>query len=310
MKKRTLAFLGLLISVVMIFTMSSCGSSGTEDETEFAAATIDLSDDVPVSEEEILAFYNNLMAKIQDENTFTDDKRPGVNTSESLNAGELQVLSYDASTGEAKEDDSLKSLNDSAKAIKDRIIGGIDTSIPIVPFGKVTENTINSVIYPPDSKEVGLAISDIVDADCSIDGDNLNIHIVLGDKPESIQKVFGVRDKEAVIASVNENSKEYCALNDYSVTYCNIEEEDNSVHSTIDLSAEVEKQADGKYTCTGRISSFNITINCDVKAHLTPLGSLKDAGDVEVNFRLTDAKNYEFDWIGNSSWEPKSETAE
>lgn len=310
MKKKFTVLTAIALCVVMLAGFSACsGTGGGENETEFVAATVPVSEGIPVSKADIVSFCNDIISKVQKADTFTDDNRPGLNSSESLSAGDLKILSYNPETGEATESESLNALNKSAKAIKDRIIGGIDTSIPVVPFGALTKDTINSVIYPADSEEINLAESDVTKAECNVDGNNINIYIELSDSADTIEKVFGIRDKSKVIADINEHSGEYAKLNDYTVKYLNIDEENNTAHSTINLSVEVEKQADGTYKCTGRITTFNINVVADVTAHITCGGSFADSGDIQVSFRLTDSKNYEFDWLGNAEWEPEAESS-
>lgn len=306
MKKRLTVLTAILLCLSLAIGFSAC-SGTTEDEenvSEFVAATIPVSGSIPVSESEIISFYNDIMTKLQSADTFTAADKPGVKTDESLKAGDLKILSYNAATGEATEDDSLKALNKSAKAIKDRILSGIDTSVPVIPFGDVNAS-IASVIYPYDTAEMNLTADDITKAECNVDGNNLNIYFELTDDAETIDKVFGIRNKDALLAEINEQCSAYAYINDYTVTY--VDDAENNTHSTISLSVEVEKQADGTYRCTGRVTSFDMKIICDVSANLTCAGSFADNGDIQVNFRLTDEKYYEFDWLGSSTWEPVSE---
>lgn len=275
--------------------------TGEEEESnEFVAATIPVSDDVPVSESEIIAFYNNIMTNLQKADMFNETNKPGIKLDESLRADNLKVLSLDTATGEAVESDKLTTLNKSAKAIKDRIIGGIETDSTVIGFGDM-ETPITSIVYPY-TGVTQLNIEDVIDADCNVDGSNMNISITLAGNVNTVDNVFGTRDKAEVLAAINEQSKAYAEVKDYSVEY--IADEENNTYSYINLVVEVENQEDGTYVCTGRIMSLDIKIICDVAADMTCVGSFADYGDIQVQFRFTDEKYYEFDWLGTATWEP------
>ena len=306
MKKRFTILMAILLCFAMMFSFASCsGTQGEEGTTEeFKGAIIDVGDAIPVSEKEIIAFYNDIITKLQLADTFTETTKPGVLTSESLGVDGISILAYDAATGTATEDDSLTALNKSSNVIKSRIISGIDTSIPVLGFGDMNA-PIDSVIYPYDNPEVKLTSKDVVKAESFADGNNLNISIVLANDIKTVENVFGTRDKAEVLAKFNEKCKDYASVNDYTVNY--VGDEENNVYSTINLSVELEKQDDGSFKCTGRITSFRIKVIADISATVTTVGSFADYGDLQINFRLTDEKNYEFDWLGNSTWEPKAE---
>ncbi len=306
MKKRFTILTAILLCFTMMFTFASC--TGTEDNEdaaeEFKGATIDVGDAIPVSEKEIIAFYNDIITKLQLADTFTEKDKPGVNTSESLGVDGISVLAYDAATGTATEDAKLSALNKSSNVIKSRIISGIDTSIPVLGFGDMNA-PIDSVIYPYDSTEVKLTADDVIKAESYADGNNLNISIVLANDVKTVENVFGTRDKADVLAKFNEKCKDYATINDYTVNY--VADEESNTYSTINLSVELEQQADGTFKCTGRITTFRIAVVADISATVTTVGSFADYGDLQINFRLRDEKNYEFDWLGNATWEPKAE---
>lgn len=305
MKKRLTTVMALLLCVSMALCLSSCGKTDVdEDVSDFVAATIPVSANVPVSKQEIIDFYNDIISKVQDNTTFTSENRPGVKTNESLRVGDLKILAFNKATGTATESDSLKSLNKSAKAIKDRILGGIDLSIPVVPFGDMN-TSVADVIYPYDSAVSAISAEDVVFAECNVDSNNLNVYLKLSSAPETIDKVFGIRDKASIISDMNSHSSEYAEIQDYTLSYVN--DAENDVYSSIYLSVEVEKQEDGTFVCTGRITSLDIKIISDVSAEVEAKGSFADSGDLQVNFRLTDEKYYEFDWLGTSTWEVKPE---
>lgn len=309
MKKKISIFAAIMLCFAVMASFAGCTATGdAEDVTdEFVAATLDINQSIPVSEAEIIAFYNDLMTKVQSDSSYTAENKPGVKTNESIGADNIKVLAYNAETDEAVESDALNALNKSAKEIKNRIIGGIDTSIPVVAFGD-TQDSISRVIYPYDSESVTLRADDVLEATCNADGNNLNISITLNNTFETVNNVFGTRDKDAVLSAMNENCKAYATINDYTVNY--VADEESNTYSTINLSVELEKQEDGTYACTGRITSLNIRIIADVAANVTMGGSFADKGDVQVQFRLTDEKNYEFDWLGTASWEPVEATSE
>lgn len=308
MKKKLSVLVAIMLCITMIASFTGCSMFSVEEEVdEFVAATLDVGNNIPVSEAEIVAFYNDIITKIQTDSNFTVENKPGVNTSESINADNIKILAYNAATGEATESDALKALNASSKAIKDRVLGGIDTSVPVIPFGNMNAS-ISSVIYPYNSAESKLTVDDVVKAECNADGNNLNISIVLDNSIETIENVFGTRVKADVLDALNDNCADYAAINDYTVDY--VADEENNTYSTINLSVELEKQDDGTYKCTGRITSFRINIIADVAANLTCKGSFADYGDIQVQFRFTDEKNYSFDWMGTADWEPVAEAAE
>ena len=303
MKKKLSVLLALMLCVVMTVSFTSCSLFATEEteEDEFVAATLDVGNALPASEAEIVAFYNDIITKVQTDSNFTAANKPGVNASESINADGIKVLAYNTATGEAAESDALKGLNASAKTIKDRMLSGIDTSIPVIAFGDMN-TSISTVIFPYDSAVSKLTVEDVVKAECNADGNNLNISIVLGNDVATIENVFGSRNKEAVLANLNENCADFAEIKDYTLNY--VADEESNTYSTINLSVELEKQEDGTYKCTGRITSFNIRVVADVAANATCKGAFADYGDIQIQFRFTDEKSYSFDWMGNATWEP------
>lgn len=305
MKKKITVLVAILLCIAMIASFAGCSATGEDEEVDvFVAATLDVGDSIPVSESEIIAFYNDIITKVQTDSNFTAENKPGLNTGESIRVDDIKVLAYNTATGEATEDDSLKTLNSSAKAIKDRILSGIDTSIPVIPFGDMNKS-FSSVIYPYDSAVMNLTADDVIKAECNADGNNLNISIVLNNTAETVNAVFGTRDKAELLSALNENCADYASINDYTVNY--VGDEENNTYSTINLSVELETQDDGTYKCTGRITAFRINIIADVAANITCKGSFADYGDLQIQFRFTDEKNYTFDWMGNADWEPTSE---
>ncbi|MCD7774666.1 MAG: hypothetical protein LUH40_03660 [Clostridiales bacterium] len=304
MRKKFTSVSAVVLCFLLIFSLCGCSSSGDEEETEFQAATIPVSDGIPVSEAEIIEFFNYMVSYVQQTDNFTSDNKPGVNTTESLSADNVKVLTLNTETGETAEDESLDALNSSVNAIRDRIISGIDTSVPVVAFGDMG-SSISEVIYPYDSAESTLMVSDVSSAQCYVDGSNMNITICLTDSADTVEKIFGTRDKASLIDEINSYSGEYAEITDYSVSY--IEDEENSVYSTIYLSVEVEQQDDGTYKSTGRITALSYSIIADVTANALCKGSFEDLGNIQIQFRFTDTRSYEFDWLGSSTWEPTSE---
>ena len=300
MKKTISVLIAIMLCVAMTASFAGCTTTGVEEESDvFVAATIDTVDGLPSSEAEIITFYNNIVSAVQNNANFTAANKPGVKTNESLDVGNINVTSDNDAV-------SLDALNKSTRAIKDRVLSGIDTSVPVVPFGDMN-SSVDSVIYPYDSAIVNLTAEDVVSAECSADGSNANISIILAGEESTVKNVFGMRDKAAVLDNINKNCENYMSVSDYTVDYVYTDTEDEKTYSTIDLSVELEKQADGTYKCTGRITNFRIRIIADIVATATCKGSFADLGNVQINFRLTDEKSYEFDWLGNAIWEPVSE---
>lgn len=301
MKKRITFLTAIVLCVAMMISFASCSAmTGEEEEsTEFVAATVPVTDDVPVSEAEIIAFYNDILTKLQKADMFDETNKPGINLNESFSVDNIKLLALD-NNGEATESDALATLNKSAKAIKDRMLGGIKTDSAVIAFGDMA-TPVSTLFYPYDGT-TQLTAEDVIKADCNVDGSKMNIAITLAGDVNTVNNVFGTRDKAAVLSAINEQSKAYANVKDYAVEY--IADEENNTYSTINLTVEVANNGDGTYSCTGRIMSLEIKVICDVAADMTCAGSFAQYGDVQVQFRFTDRKYYEFDWIGNATWEP------
>ena len=121
MKKRFTVITAILLCFVMMFTFASCSGTQEDEGEEFKGATIDVGDAIPVSEAEIIAFYNDIITKVQLADTFTAENKPGLKTDESLHVDNISVLKYDVATATATEDGSLEALNKSAKALKEAL---------------------------------------------------------------------------------------------------------------------------------------------------------------------------------------------
>ena len=91
MKKRITFLTAIILCVAILFSFASCSAmTGEEEETnEFVAATVPVSDDVPVSESEIISFYNDIMTNLQKTDMFDSSNKPGINMSESLSADDI-----------------------------------------------------------------------------------------------------------------------------------------------------------------------------------------------------------------------------
>lgn len=310
MKKRLTLLTAILLCFAMLFSFASCTTTDEdEDSTDvFVAATIPVDSNIPVSETDIIDFYNSIMVNLQKSDMFTNENKPGIKLNESYRADNIDIFSINAATGEPLTGDdaseSLNALKKSAKAIKDRILKGVPTDSDVIGFGDM-DKSISSIVYPYDGTS-SLSVEDVVKAECDVDGNNLNIAITLEGNVNTVDKIFGTRDKAEVISDFNEHCKEYANVKDYSVEY--VQDSENNIYSTINMSVEVEKQADGTYKCTGRIMSINMSIICDVTADIDCNGSFESYGDIQVKFRFTDTKNYEFDWLGSSTWEPTEST--
>ena len=302
MQSKLFKISAVFLCFVIIFAFSSCGASDKDDNSEeFQAATLSVPENAPVSESEIIDFYNNLVSDLQKNENFTSENRPGVTASETISTGDIQILSYNSETGTAQESEQLSALNGSAAEIKNRIIRGIDTSIPVIPFGDMN-TSISSVIYPYDSDEITIEPENVKSAECNIDGSNLNIYIILNNTPEAVANVFGIRDKNTLLNDINSYSEKYAKINDYTVSY--VEDEESDTHCSIYMTVEVEKADSGKYICTGRVMSLDYKIISDVSVNASCVGVFSEYGDIQINFRMTDEKYYQFDWLGTAAWEP------
>lgn len=318
MRKKLCSLTALLMAVIMLFSFSSCDLFTTEDDASstFKPAEIPTPETIPVTETEIISFFNSVISYVQKTDNFTASDKPGINTSSSVSVDDIKFLKYDTATKTAKEDDSLIALNKSASSIKDRIISGLDLDTPVIVFGDMNTSA-STVIYPYDSSDISLDVNDVKDASADVDGTNLNITLTLNDKSDSIAKLFEIKDKQTVLNSINKQSASYAKVTDYTIAYVDFDgvtDKDNPdnnqdpVHSKIELSCEVEKNSDGTYSCTGRITKFKYTIVSDVTASITCGGSFADYGDIQTTFRLTETREHDFDWYGSATWEPTTAT--
>ncbi len=290
----------IALCFISVFALSGCSLFASEEEDDFEPAEIPIESDIPVDEAEVIAYFNNVLSYIQKDSIFPEDKKPGIKKSESLGVdnGSIRVLSADGS-----EDSSLDGLNAAAKKIKDEIISGIDNPPTIIHFGDISAKA-SEVIYPYDSDIMKITSDDVEYADCSVDSDNLHILITLSGTPETINRVFGIRDQNDILNKINETTASYAYVTGYETDYdIDVPEGDTPVKSTIALSCEVEQQEDGSYKCTGRITEFKYTIYEMVTAHITCRGTFADYGDIMLRFRMTDTRSYEFDWYGSAVWE-------
>ena len=287
----------------MIFALSGCSlsSANQADDDEFEPAEIPIQADIPVDEEEIIDYFNTLITYIETDGNFPADKKPGIKTSESFSVDKGSIMLFNA---DGSENPDLDGMTRALKKIKNDITDGVDLGFDLVPFGAADDVKASEVIYPFDSNKMTLTSADVKSADCSVDANDLNITFVLSSTPEAIANVFGIRDKADTIAKVNDYTAEYAKVTDYDISYeVSVPEDADSIESTIMLSCELEKLDDGSYKCTGRIDKFTFTVNSDVTAYLTCGGSFAEFGDVQLKFRLTDTRDYEFDWYGAASWE-------
>lgn len=304
----------VLSSAVLTMSLSSCIFDVVNEETKVDYAKMPETDVMPVTEADVLNYFNTVLNYLQDSSNFTEKDKPGIKVSTEFSTDNREVLNL---SGE--EDDKLKPIDESAKQISNRIVSGLEDSgkynfSPLV-FGDMSISA-STLIYPYDSDKINITTADVLSAESDIDGSNLNLTITLNGTPEVIEKVYGVPDKQKVISDFNSQMSSYARLDDYTETYVNFEggtdEEDHEkildpVYSVIKMSVALEKNDKGTYFATGRINDLEYTVVSDISAKMTGLGSLSDYGSFIVNFRKTENKKYEFDWIGNASFEPQTE---
>ena len=66
MQSKLFKISAVFLCFVIIFAFSSCGASDKDDNSEeFQAATLSVPKNAPVSESEIIDFYNNLVSDLQ-----------------------------------------------------------------------------------------------------------------------------------------------------------------------------------------------------------------------------------------------------
>ncbi len=313
MRKTVTLITALALALTMLLNLTGCSifDVSEDDLSDVTRADMPRTDRLPVTEGEIIAYYNELMTALKNDGAFTPETKPGILTEDSLDVYDIRLLKP-SDSGEPVEDDSLKTMQKSAGKIRDRILDGLDLSVPTVQFGDMTASAKN-VIAPVGADALALHAADVKHADLEIDGTHLNIFITLHGAASAIDKVYDAREPAKVIDAINKQSGEYCVVNSYHKDYVEIdpvndpENPDNNVdavYSRIEMVVELEKHEDGGFVSTGRVESVTYTVISDVTADLSMVGPFEALGPVICTMRMTETRKHTFDWYGSATWEP------
>ena len=280
MKRIFTVAISILLISALLMTLTSCGSSDTETETEEVQST-----EAAVYEEsatpvgntsvEVLAYFNTLVNGVK-------NSKPSIyyNIEKNVPNNTLKVTKKGAEDAE-EIDDSLKAINDAAKGIKDLILEDIKGKSGNIAFG---DDNSEMLFVTGESWASKLTADDIAYASIKEVGDIYYITIAFNDltseeAQDVLTKAFDLRDKEEILSSEEfEKSKSYASLNDYDVVY-----------SGCTITAKVNRLTD-------ELIDLNYYKAAKVTADMTGAGTLESYGDVSVMFTLEDKAYYEFTW--------------
>ena len=280
MKRIFTVAISILLISTLLMTLTSCGSSDTQSETEEVQSTAEAvyeESATPVGNTsvEVLAYFNNLLNGIK-------NSKPAIyyNIEKNVPNDTLKVTKKGAE--EADEiDDSLEAINDAAKGIKDLILEDIKGKSGDIAYG---DDNSEMLFVTGESWASKLTADDIAYASIKEVGDVYYITIAFNDLTSEeaqnvLTKAFDLRDKEELLASDEfEKSKDYLILNDYEVVY-----------SGCKITATVNRLTD-------EIVNINYYKAADVIADMTGVGTLESYGDVSVMFTFEDKAYYEINW--------------
>ena len=280
MKRIFTVAISILLISALLMTLTSCGSSDTDTETEEVQST-----EAAVYEEsatpvgntsvEVLAYFNTLVNGVK-------NSKPSIyyNIEKNVPNNTLKVTKKGAEDAE-EIDDSLKAINDAAKGIKDLILEDIKGKSGNIAFG---DDNSEMLFVTGESWASKLTADDIAYASIKEVGDIYYITIAFNDltsedAQDVLTKAFDLRDKEEILSSEEfEKSKSYASLNDYDVVY-----------SGCTITAKVNRLTD-------ELIDLNYYKAAKVTADMTGAGTLESYGDVSVMFTLEDKAYYEFTW--------------
>lgn len=285
-----IAALAILLSGCSLFSVEE------EDATEPEYASMPESSFFPVSKEETVNYYNTVLGALRSGAAFTEEDKPGVAVSDSIDVYDIELYKVDES-GNKIESDDLEALKASAKAVKSRILDGLDLGVEPIERGDMTR-PLTEVIAPVGQTDVTLEPHDAVKTDAGIDGGSLNLTLVMTENPESIAKVYDARDPAEVIKNINEQSGEYCVVEGYEKVYANRDatEDVSAAHSVVELTVALDKDADGNSYSSGRATRMKTSVTAFVTAQLSFTGPFEKYGSVTCAFTMTETREYTFEW--------------
>ena len=295
MKRIFTVAISILLISTLLMTLTSCGSSDTQSETEEvqsteAAVYVESATPVGNTSVEVLEYFNHLL-------NGGKSSKPAIyyNIEKNVPNDTLKVTKKGAEDAE-EIDDSLKAINDAAKGIKDLMLEDIKSKSGDIAYG---DDNSEMLFVTGESWASKLTTDDIAYATIKEVGDVYYITIAFNDltseeAQDVLTKAFDLRDKEELLASEEfEKSKDYLSLNDYNVVY-----------SGCKITATVNRLTD-------ELVNLNYYKAAKVTADMTGAGTLEAYGDVSVMFTLEDKAYYEINWESGLPTSPiETEVAE
>ncbi len=280
MKRIFTVAISILLISTLLMTLTSCGSSDTQSETEEvqsteAAVYVESATPVGNTSVEVLEYFNHLLNGVK-------SNKPAIyyNIEKNVPNDTLKVTKKGAEDAE-EIDDSLNAINDAAKGIKDLMLEDIKGKSGDIAYG---DDNSEMLFVTGESWASKLTTDDIAYATIKEVGDVYYITIAFNDltseeAQDVLTKAFDLRDKEELLASEEfEKSKDYLILNDYNVVY-----------SGCKITATVNRLTD-------ELVNLNYYKAAKVTADMTGAGTLESYGDVSVMFTLEDKAYYEINW--------------
>lgn len=280
MKRIFTVAISILLISSLLMTLTSCGSSDTQSETEEvqsteAAVYVESATPVGNTSVEVLEYFNHLLNGVK-------SSKPAIyyNIEKNVPNDTLKVTKKGAEDAE-EIDDSFKAINDAAKGIKDLMLEDIKSKSGDIAYG---DDNSEMLFVTGESWASKLTTDDIAYATIKEVGDVYYITIAFNDltseeAQDVLTKAFDLRDKEELLASEEfEKSKDYLSLNDYNVVY-----------SGCKITATVNRLTD-------ELVNLNYYKAAKVTADMTGAGTLEAYGDVSVMFTLEDKAYYEINW--------------
>lgn len=284
--------LGLALAVITsaLFSLSACSSSGdeaVEEQTTVPAEYTESAVPVGKTSEEILTYFNSLLNGVK-------ENKPAIHYNIEKNVPNGSILVTKAGQEQAETvDESLVSLNDAAKAIKDLMLEEIKGESGDVQFGADNKDIM---FVKGEAWATGLTVDDISVATMTEVGDNYFITIEFNDIAEEdaqevLSKAFNLRDKQAILESEEfAKTKEYIELKGYSVVY-----------SGCKITATVNR-------LTNEITNVNYFKAANVTASALGKNNFSHYGDLSILFTLEDKANFEINWQSENPTSPLETT--
>ncbi|MBQ7543132.1 MAG: hypothetical protein IJT44_12665 [Clostridia bacterium] len=255
-----LKIVAVLTAVLAVLTTASCSLIGDENEestTEPEAVTMEAR---PVSEEQILDFYNRAVNAIKKE-------KPGVSASFDSDV-------RDVNTGDNTEAEALiqfaKNFSEALDKVKETKEYGSDLNdfLPLKGTDVVSRLTSADIVKAE--------IADVEDDRYSYD-----VHIVLADSTASgaAANAFDFEADKTEILSTFAEYQDTIEVSDYDVSYNGCE-----------IFARINKE-------TNRVTSLHLVKNAIVSSSVNFTGTLAQLGETDVSFNLQEnLEFYDFIW--------------